>query len=248
MSDQPAEVGGCGILGGTFNPPHLGHLALARHAREELGLERVLLMPAHSAPHKGEGEDPGPERRLEMCRLAVKGETGLEACGLEIERGGPSYTVDTLRSLHESHPEVKLTFIVGADMARTLPEWREPEALLGLARLAVAEREDAGREDVLRALAPLRTAVGGDGAPDRQSAGVAFLEMGPVAVSSSLVRERVAAGGPVEDLVGPAVAEYIAEHGLYRATVAAEAGAQAGTRAGASTLAQAEAQARAGAQ
>jgi nicotinate-nucleotide adenylyltransferase len=204
-----------GILGGTFNPPHRGHLALASHAQAELGLERVLLMPAYSAPHKGEEDDPGPARRLEMCRLAVGSEqagAGLEACALEIERGGPSYTVDTLRAIKQSNPEAELTFIVGADMARTLPAWREPRTLVELARLAVAEREDAGRDDVLRALNPL-------------GARVTFLGMGMLEVSSSQVRERVRDREPIEDLVVPAVAEYIAEHGLYRA------GTLAGTRA-----------------
>jgi nicotinate-nucleotide adenylyltransferase len=198
-----------GILGGTFNPPHYGHLALARHAQAELGLDRVLLMPANSAPHKGEESDPGPERRLEMCRLAAGGEAGLEACALEIERGGPSYTVDTLRAIKQSNPQAELTFIVGADMARTLPAWREPGALVELAGLAVAEREDTGREEVLRALSPLGTRV-------------TFLAMGMLEVSSSQVRERVKAGEPTEGLVAPAVAEYIAAHGLYRATSAAE--------------------------
>ncbi len=207
-----------GILGGTFNPPHLGHLALARHAKSELGLERVVLMAAHSAPHKGDERDPGPERRLEMCRLAVGDEAGLAVCGLEIERGGPSYTVDTLRAIHASHKEAELTFIVGADMARTMPRWREPQALLELASLAVAEREDGRREDVLGALAPLQ-------------ARTTFLEMGMVEISSSLVRERVAAGEPVGELVGPAVAAYIAEHGLYRTTSATEANANRNTKA-----------------
>ncbi len=210
-----------GILGGTFNPPHRGHLALARHAQSELGLDRVLLMPANSAPHKGEQEDPGPQRRLEMCRLAVGEEAGLEACTLEIERGGPSYTVDTLRVIHAGHKEAKLTFIVGADMARTLPSWREPQALVELADLAVAEREDAGRRDVLRALAPLR-------------AEVEFLRMPLLEISSSMVRERVNDGESIAGLVEPAVAEYIAEHGLYKARVAAETKtntkAEAGTR------------------
>jgi nicotinate-nucleotide adenylyltransferase len=170
-------------------------------------------MPAYSAPHKGDEEDPGPERRLAMCRLAVGSESGLEVCGLEIERGGPSYTVDTLRAIDESHPDSELTFIVGADMALTLPTWREPRALVGLASLAVAEREDGARGDVTRALAPL-------------GADVAFLDMPTVEISSSLVRERVHDGEPIEGLVEPAVAEYIAEHGLYRATVSAQAEAQ----------------------
>jgi nicotinate-nucleotide adenylyltransferase len=218
MSETPASMrpatvgaGSIGILGGTFNPPHRGHLALARHAKAELGLERVLLMPAYSAPHKGDEEDPGPERRLEMCRLAVgdEPEAGLEVCGLEIERGGPSYTVDTLRAIRESDPEAELTFIVGADMARTLATWREPRELVELARLAVAEREDTGREDVLGALDPL-------------GARVEFLGMGMFDVSSSQVRERVRHGEPIDGLLAPAVAEYIVEHGLYGAAVVAE--------------------------
>lgn len=177
-------------------------------ARAELGLERVVLMPANSAPHKGEVGDPGPERRLEMCRLAVGEESGLGVCGLEIERGGRSYTVDTLRAIDESHPDTELTFIVGADMALTLPTWRDPQVLVGLAKLAVAEREDGRREDVSRALTPL-------------GADVAFLDMPMVEISSSVVRERVHDGESIEGLVEPAVAEYIAERGLYRGGTAA---------------------------
>jgi nicotinate-nucleotide adenylyltransferase len=218
VNEEPvasADLRSIGILGGTFNPPHRGHLELARHARAELGLERVVLMPANSAPHKGDDEDPGPRRRLAMCRLAVEDDAGLEACGLEIERGGASYTVDTLRAINESHPDSELTFIVGADMALTLPTWRESEALVRLAKLAVAEREDGRREDVLRALAPL-------------GAKATFLGMPPVDISSSTVRGRVHDGESIEGLVEPAVARYIVERGLYRATPAA--GAQANTK------------------
>jgi len=215
-----------GILGGTFNPPHRGHLALARHAKDELGLDRVVLMPAHSAPHKVQEGDPGPEGRLQMCRLAVDGEDWLGVCALEIEHGGLSYTVDTLRAIHASHKEAELTFIVGADMARTLPTWHEPEVLLELASLAVAEREDAGRDGVLRALAPLRRTTGG-GSPDGSPGGVTFLKMGIVEISSSIVRELVAEAKPVGEMVVPAVAGYIAEHGLYHAAVATEAEAGA---------------------
>jgi nicotinate-nucleotide adenylyltransferase len=205
--DAPRSIG---ILGGTFNPPHLGHVALARNAREELGLERVLLMPAHSAPYKPEEPDPGPEHRMRMCDLAVEGTAGLSACALEIDRGGPSYTVDTLRAIHDERcPGAELTFIVGADTARTLPDWREPEGVLELASLAVAEREGLGREEVLGALAALTRAHGGP-------AGVVFLGMPEMEISSSMVRARVAREERIEDLVGARVASYIAEHGLYR--------------------------------
>jgi nicotinate-nucleotide adenylyltransferase len=199
-----------GILGGTFNPPHIGHLALAKHARDELELERVVLMPARGAPHKLSADDAGPGHRLRMCRMAVEGVEGLAGCSLEIERAGPSYTVETLRAINASHPAAQLTFIVGADVARTLPAWREPEELLELAELAVAGREGTGLEDVLGALAALNG--GSEGVPS----GVSFLEMAAVPASSSLVRERVAKGEPVEDLVGRPVARYIAEHDLYR--------------------------------
>lgn len=202
-----------GILGGSFNPPHLGHLALARHAREELGLDSVLLMPLHSPPHKPGGVDPGPEHRLEMCRLTVAGEPGVRACDLEIERGGPSYTADTLTELHALHPQDDLTFIVGADTARTLPSWHDPQTVLGLARLAVASRPGTDREDVLEALSGLATERSNGQPPAPR---VVFLSMSPMEVSSSLARRRLAAGKPVGDLLAGPVCDYIGGHGLYR--------------------------------
>ena len=133
-----------------FNPPHLGHLALARAAAGQLGLARVLLTPVLVPPHKPAKWDPGAEHRLAMCRLAIDEDPGLGVCTLELERPGPSYTVDTLRSIHESNPDAELTLIVGADMARTLDSWREPREILRLARLAVAEREGSTRQRCAR--------------------------------------------------------------------------------------------------
>ncbi len=204
---RPARVG---VLGGAFNPPHRGHLALALHARDELGLERVLLMPARISPGKPACEDPGPGRRLEMCRLAVDRVDGLRACALELERDGPSYTVDTLRTLHAAHPHTPLTLIVGADVARTMPTWREPRELLALADLAVALRAGVGPEEVRDALAPLPVCERGP------CGALRFLSMPTIDVSSSLVRDRVRRGLPVDELLEPAVAAYIAANGLYR--------------------------------
>jgi len=202
-------------------------------------------VPTHTAPYKSDGapigahpggrtpegtgrqagewggRDPGPEHRLRMCRLAARDEAGLSVCAVEIERGGLSYTVDTLRSLHASHPQAELTFIVGADTASTLGSWREPEQLLELAHLAVAARAGAARERVLDALAGLHVADGAGGERRTAADGVRFLEMPAIEVSSSMVRRRVADGEAVDDLVGPAVAGYIAEHGLYRARAGA---------------------------
>lgn len=197
-----------GILGGSFNPPHLGHLALARDARRELALERVLLMPLHTPPHKPGGEDPGPEHRLAMCRLAAAPEAGVEACALEVERGGPSYTADTLSEIDAACPESELTFIVGADTALSLPEWREPARVLSLARLAVASRPGSDRSQVQAALARVSL-------PDGRSPDVVFLSMEPLEASSSQARERIATGRSVAGLLEPAVIAYIEEHGLY---------------------------------
>jgi nicotinate-nucleotide adenylyltransferase len=192
-----------GVLGGTFNPPHRGHIALARAAREGLKLDRVLLMPAGRSPGKATEEDPGPEHRLAMCRLAAEGTEGVAVSAMETERQGESYTVDTLRALHDEHGNIDITFILGADVAKTLPLWHESQELQALARFAAAER------------------------PGVESGPVGFpvdmLKMEACDVSSSEVRARIRKGEPVEALVGKAVAAYIAEHGLYRASSEAPA-------------------------
>jgi nicotinate-nucleotide adenylyltransferase len=198
-------MGHIGILGGTFNPPHMGHLVMAQEALDQLDLERVVLLPVAVPPHKEAREDPGADARVELCRLAVAGDERLGVSTLEVERGGASYTVDTLRELHEREPEHDLTFIVGGDMAQSLPAWREPEAILALAQLAVAEREGVRREDIARRLQPLHPG-------DR----VAFFDMPRIDVSSSDIRRRVTEGRPIRYLVPDAVAAAIAQRNLYR--------------------------------
>ncbi len=195
-----------GILGGTFNPPHLGHVACAVEARAQLGLERVLLMPVAAPPHKRAVGDPGAKERLELCARAVAAEPGVEVSRLEVDRGGPSYTAVTLRELHERAPEDDLTFIVGGDMALDIPAWREPDAVVALATLGVAERSGAAREDIAERL---RGTFG-----DR--ARVAFFDLPRLDISSTAVRRRVVEGRPYRYLVGGAVADRIAERGLYR--------------------------------
>jgi len=203
--DLAGYVGGrVGILGGMFNPPHLGHRALARAAASELELDVVLLTPVLISPHKPVKWDPGAEHRLRMCRIAVHEDDRLGVCTLELERAGPSYTVDTLTSIHAIRPDAELTLILGADIARTLGSWREPTKILELARLAVAEREGTTRAEIIDALVPL-------GGEDR----IVFLRMAPHDVSSSLVRRSLSTGAPIEQLVGADVAGYIAQHELY---------------------------------
>lgn len=200
-----------GILGGTFNPPHVGHLIMAQEAWTQLGLDRVVLMPVHTPPHKHVTADPGAAVRAQLCRLAAGDDPRLAVSTLEVDRPGPSYTVDTLRAIHADAPEDELTFIVGGDVAAGLPSWREPHAVLELATLAVAERQGAPRQDVIERVAEV-------GGADR----VRFFDMPRIDVSSSAIRRRVAAGQPVRYLVPDPVAAAIAAQRLYAATTSPE--------------------------
>ncbi len=195
-------------MGGTFNPPHVGHLLCAQEAVLELGLDEVVLIPVNAPPHKPNDGDPGVAHRIAMCELAVTGEPRLAVSTIEAERPGPSYTVDTLEALHASRPGIELTFIVGGDMAAALPSWRDPERVVSLAQLAVAEREGVGRQLILERLSAVA------GAADR----VRFFDMPRLDISSSLIRRRVAAGRPIRHLVPDGVARYIEREGLYGAS------------------------------
>jgi nicotinate-nucleotide adenylyltransferase len=194
-----------GILGGTFNPPHVGHLVCAQEAHAGLGLDLVLFAPVREPPHKAIEADPGCEHRVRLCELAVADDERFGVTRVDADRPGPSWTVDTLRRLHAEAPEHDLTFIVGGDMAYSLPTWREPEAVLELAEFGVAEREGVGRADIAEALSAL------PGAPER----VHFFEMPRIDVSSSYIRREVAAGRPVRYLVPDPVADYMRSHDLY---------------------------------
>ena len=182
-------------------------MVCAQEALAGLGLDRVLLLPVHTPPHKALEDEPGVHHRLELSRLAAAGAEGIEVSSIEADRPGPSFTIDTLRTLHERAPGDELTFIVGADQALGVPGWREPAAMLELAELGVAGREGVSEADVIEQLAPLA------GAASR----VRFFVMPRIDISSSMIRARVAGGRPLRWLVPDAVADYIAAHGLYRA-------------------------------
>jgi nicotinate-nucleotide adenylyltransferase len=192
-----------GLLGGTFNPPHIGHLVCAQEALVQLGLDRVLLVPVGIAPHKRVEADPGVAHRVAMCEAAVAGDERLGVSLADAERDGPSYTIDLLRALAGADA---LTFIVGGDMAYSLPAWRDPEGVLALARLAVAEREGVRRADISERLAAIAGASGR----------VCFFDMPRLDISSSLIRRRAAAGQPLRYLTPDAVVAYIEREGLYR--------------------------------
>ena len=195
-----------GILGGTFNPPHLAHMVCASEARAQLSLDLVMLVPAGVPPHKEMEEEPGRAHRLEMCRLAADGHGDwLEVSSIEIDRDGPSYTVDTLGEINATRPGDELTFIVGGDMAWSLPSWHQPETILELAAVAVAERAGARREEVRVRLAGMRGA-------ER----IRYIDVPRLDISSSALRRRVREGRPIDYLVPDAVADYIERQGLYR--------------------------------
>jgi nicotinate-nucleotide adenylyltransferase len=194
-----------GILGGTFNPPHLGHLVCAQEAYLQLGLGRVILIPARIPPHKPVDEEPGVEHRLEMCRLAVAGdEERFGVSDLEARTEGPSYTVDTLERLNAHEPDRELFLIVGADVAADFRSWHQPERVLALAKLAVAERPGTRRDAVERALAEV------DGGQEAR-----FFDMPEIGISSTMLRKRARAAEPTRYLVPDAVRSYIDRHRLY---------------------------------
>ena len=196
-----------GLLGGTFNPPHIGHLVCAQEAHAQLGLDRVLLVPVHTPPHKETDGDPGVEVRVALCEAAVAGDERLGVSRAEADVPGRSYTVDTLNRLHDARPDDQLTFIVGGDMAASLPQWREPQAILELCTIGAAARDGVGRAEVLERLDRELP-----GASDR----IRFFDMPRIDISSTLIRRRVAAGEPVRYLVPDAVAASIEREGLYR--------------------------------
>ncbi len=167
-------------------------------------------MPVSEPPHRQIAQDPGAEDRHELCRLAVESDEYLDVSREEIERPGPSYTVDTLASWHERSPGDELFLILGADQAQKLPQWREPERVLQLATPAVAERPPTSSEQVTAAVEGLSGA-------ER----IRFFSMPAIEISSSMVRERVAAGRPIRYLVPQAVADRIVTARLYRQGVTA---------------------------
>lgn len=196
-----------GLLGGTFDPPHNAHLALARAARDHFALDLVLFIPA-GQPWRKTREISAADHRLAMLRLAIAGDDSFGVCDLELRRPGPTYTADTVDQLAGERLDDVFWFIVGADALADLPNWHEPARIVRHAIIAAAAREGA---DLDRAIAAV---------PDFKDRIEPF-PMPSIDISSTAIRARVAAGRPLatpsgEGLVPPAVAAYIAQHALYR--------------------------------
>src|SRR3984893_9004757 len=195
MNTAPARIG---IFGGTFDPIHTAHLEVADSVRQALGLDRMLLVVANPPGKKGAGRPvPPAEDRYAMVEAAVEGRPGLEPCRLEIDRGGPSYTIDTVRQLKERYPRAELIVVVGSDVVPGLSTWREEAALRDEVTLAVV-----GRPGVPPVEPP----------PGWRSVNV---PVAPFDVSSTELRRRLEAGGAVQGLVPEAVVRCIRQRGLY---------------------------------
>jgi nicotinate-nucleotide adenylyltransferase len=186
-----------GIFGGSFDPPHLGHLLPVIDAAEALGLEAVRFVPAAIQPLKAGRATASPAQRLAMTERLVAGVPGFGADRTEVDRPGLSFTVDTLEALSEAHPDDELVLLVGADAFALFDQWKEPQRILTMASIAVLGR-------------------GGEQKPDTGArAGVQLLQTRRVDISSTELRARVAAGRTIRGFVPDAVADYIAEHRLY---------------------------------
>lgn len=198
------------IFGGTFDPIHTGHLIVARAVAEAFDVPKVTLMPTRTPPHKAESSAPA-EHRLAMCRLAVGDDPLFEVSELELDREGPSYTVDTLRQIKQQQPDAEILWMIGLDMLRILHQWREAEAVVNLARIVTALRPPRPG-NLAKELRPLENAFG------RERFGQLLadvVETPLIEVSSTEIRRRLAAGRPIRYLTPVMVADYISKSRLY---------------------------------
>ena len=183
-----------GILGGTFNPPHIGHLIIAQQAGEQLGLDKVMFMPDAKPPHVDEKPSIAGKHREEMVRRAIANNPLFDIETIELERGGKSYTVDTMRELSEKNPDTDYYFIIGADMANYLPKWREIEELVELVQFVGVSRP---------------------GYPKTSEYPIIWVDSPEVAISSTKIREMVKTGQSLRYILPEDVITYIEEEGLY---------------------------------
>jgi nicotinate-nucleotide adenylyltransferase len=209
-----------GILGGSFNPVHIGHLRVAEEVREGLTLDRILFVPASLPPHKVGRNLAAPEHRLAMVRLAVRGNRYFTASDLELARPGRSYSVDTLRSLQQAHPSWELFFILGVDAFAEIDTWKEYETLFHLADFVVVSRPGFPAENLL-AILPVAAREHFWYAADRSTLHhrsghrVRLRTVTALDISATAIRERVARGESIRYLVPDAVERYIRTHNLY---------------------------------
>ena len=202
-----AEPSRLGIYGGSFDPIHLGHLLLAETCRETCSLDDVWFLPCANPPHKPEGSLTPGKLRAEMIELAIAGHPGFGVCRIELERSGPSFTVDTLRQLREQYPEKELFFLMGADSLADLPLWREPHAILELAQIVAVNRGHRAPPNLDLLAHDLGSLV-----RDR----IKLITMPAIEISATELRQRIQENRSTRYRVPRAVEAYIAQNGLYR--------------------------------
>ena len=182
-----------GILGGAFNPPHLGHLILAQNVLSGLGLDKIFFIPTNISPHK-ESNNVGATERLEMLKLTVADNENFQVLDLEMKRGGTSYTIDTVRELKEKYPQDEFYLMVGSDLANTFSTWKDFEDIKKAVKIVVANRK----------VYPLK-----------ETDSFLIVDISQIEISSSQIRKLVHNGSSVKYLVRSKVAEYIKQHNLY---------------------------------
>ena len=191
-----------GILGGTFDPPHLGHIALARAAIETLQLDEVMFLPVFRNPLK-KSKQTGARQRLEMVTTAIESEPNVSVSDIEIQRGGASYAVETLQELTYVQP-ADYWFLLGSDALKTIGQWKQPEKLLRMCRLGVVLRGMTDRDQLLASV------------PEYVAPAVDWIQMPPVDISATDLRQRILEGKPVAQWMNPKVLQYVQKNKLYR--------------------------------
>jgi nicotinate-nucleotide adenylyltransferase len=203
-ADAGVPTGVIGIMGGTFDPVHNGHLAAARQLKDVAGLDEVWLMPNATPPHRMAAPVADAHDRMRMVELATAGRAGLMPSRIEVDRGGISYTIDTIRQLARDLPEQRFALLLGSDAALQIRSWRDPQALLDEASFVIFNRPET-------ALAP-QTLYELGFAPARSR----IVHLDTPAIAAHQVRDRLARGAAIDDLVPTSVADYIRTHELYR--------------------------------
>ncbi len=192
-----------GYFGGSFDPIHRGHVELARHILRAESLDKLVFLPARQAPHKKNGPDAGGSHRLMMLGLALRGETGLSIDGRELDRAGPSYTFDTMRTIKDESPDDQLFFLIGLDSLGDLNQWYRINELAKLVTFLVARRPGEHRDDMEQA------------ARENSAIRYRLLETPEIRASSREIKRRLASGRPADEYLVPSVEAYIREHQLY---------------------------------
>ena len=196
-----------GLLGGTFDPPHIGHLILGEYAADALGLTHLLYIPAADPPHKQDEQKTPVEHRLAMLRLALNGNPRFEISQVDIDRAGPHYSLDTVQIVQAQYPQAELYFVMGGDSLRDLPKWHRPAEFIKLCKLAVMSRpEAAARPDMHENILP--------GLAER----VVMIDSPLIEISSTEIVQRLSEGRSVRYLLPDSVLGYIQRHNLYTKT------------------------------